>query len=73
MIEMKLSADSICTLPKTHDILLPELRSLINAKQTCKKLKGKVTVVTDASMQERLVAKFKHELPDHTNGRYSIV
>ena len=56
--------EDVCLLPKKRDIVFPELRTYHDTKRLCKKVGGKMTVVTDDEIQKRLVETFKKTLAE---------
>jgi hypothetical protein len=64
MVEKQVPVDKVCKLPKTQDVLVVEERTVPELQLLCRKLRGKVTVVTSYEMQNQLIMKFKEILPN---------
>ena len=64
MVRDNKSQEEVCLLPEQRDIVFPELRSYHDTKLLCKKVGGKMTVVTNDDMQKNLVEIFKKTLAE---------
>ena len=61
------SLNTVCILPEPRDIVFPETKTVPDSKLLCNKLGGKMTVVTDQTHQDELIAYFNNHMKDQAS------
>ena len=64
MVPDNQTEEDVCLLPKPRHIVFPEPRTYHDTQLLCKKVGGRITVVTDNKMQNGLVETFKKTLAE---------
>ena len=62
MLSEEIELEKVCQMPKPHDVIFPERRSMTDSKLLCAKLGGKLSVVADQDKQDNLITKFNTKI-----------